>query len=390
MNKQAKILLIVSGLFTMAIGLSNVFVNVLLWREGKDFILIALYQLMHYIFTPIAFILGGYLSKRKNGIWSLRIGIFLFILFFVCILFLGNSLTAFVIPIGILFGIASGFYWLAFQVLSFDFTGTNNRDTFNGFNGLMASLAGSTAPLLAAFIIDRNVGVRGYFIVFLLSLLLFIGMLLISLTMRTNEDDDTLAMKKIFGHNNESWKNLRLAIGTWGLRNVVIIFIINILIYEVTGSEMSLGQLTFIAGLVLCFAYWLEQKIVKPKHRVKSMVIGAWLLVVAVLGVVFKINYMTLAFFMIVSSFSMPFYFVPMASATFNVLNYTHEEAYRVEYIINKEIVLNIGRTISTVILIVLLMLFDSQKILNYFLLCIGFAQIISLYFLKKLDFWER
>lgn len=389
MSKQAKILLVVSALFTMAMGLSNVFVNVLLWREAKDFILVAEYQLMHYIFTPLAFIAGGYLSKKKNGIWSLRVGISLFTMFFIVILFLGSSIARFVIPIGILFGIAAGFYWLAFQVLSFDFTGIDNRDTFNGFNGFMASLAGSTAPLIAAFIIEKNEGIKGYLIVFLISLILFVVMIVVSLTMRTKDDDDRLDFKRVFHSNNTEWHYLKLAVGSWGLRNVVIMFIITILIYQTTGSEMSLGKLTFFAGLVTCFAFWLVQKIVKPKHRLRSMHVGAFFLFISVLGIVVEINYWYLAFFMVVNGFFLPFFFVPVASATFNTLNHSHEEAYRIEYIINKEISLNIGRIISTVILILLLTFFEVHRTLNYFLLFIGAAQFLSLSFLRRIDTWD-
>lgn len=73
MSKKAKTLLVVSALFTLAMGLSNVFVNIFLWKKTNDFTVIALYNLMHYIFVPITFIFAGWLSKMKNGIWSFAI-----------------------------------------------------------------------------------------------------------------------------------------------------------------------------------------------------------------------------------------------------------------------------------------------------------------------------
>ncbi|WP_105614399.1 MFS transporter [Vallitalea okinawensis] len=389
MSKHAKILLIVSALFTMAMGLSNVFVNILLWKESSDFVLIAKYQLMHFIFTPLAFIVAGKLSKRKNGIWALRIGILLFAVFFLFILLSGDSIIDYIYPFGILFGVAGGFYWLAFHVLSFDFTATDNRDTFNGFNGFIASGAGSVAPLIAAYIIEKSEGTRGYFIVFLISLVLFVIQILVSLTMKTKHYGETLNIKKVIGKNGEEWTNLRNAVSAWGLRDVIIMFIITILIYETTGSEMSLGILVFVAGLVTCGAFLLEQKIIKPKRRLFSMHLGAIFLFVSVLGLVFDINYMFLIIFMIVNGLFMPFFLVPMVSATFNTLNRNHEEDYRIEYIINKEIALNFGRVVSTLILICLLTFFENEKILNYFLIFIGAAQFISLFFLRRVKTWD-
>ena len=105
MIKNAKILLVVSTVFTLAIGLSNVFVNIFLWKESHDLLLIVKYNLMHYIFIPIAFVAGGWVSKKKNGVWSLRIGVTCFAVFFILILVLGDKVSNYIYPLGILFGV---------------------------------------------------------------------------------------------------------------------------------------------------------------------------------------------------------------------------------------------------------------------------------------------
>ncbi|MCT4509154.1 MAG: hypothetical protein N4A48_10455 [Tepidibacter sp.] len=65
MSREAKTLLIISGLFALAKGLSNVFVNIFLWKKSNDFIMISQYNLVQYIFLPIAFTIGGWLSKKR-------------------------------------------------------------------------------------------------------------------------------------------------------------------------------------------------------------------------------------------------------------------------------------------------------------------------------------
>ena len=131
MCKEAKILLVISALFTFAIGLSNIFVNVFFWKQTNEFVVIAIYHLTHYIATPITFVLAGVLAKKKNGIWSLRIGLLTYAMFFMLILFWGNKGIFYIYLLGVIYGMATGFYWLAFNTLSFDFTHMNNRDTFN-------------------------------------------------------------------------------------------------------------------------------------------------------------------------------------------------------------------------------------------------------------------
>jgi YQGE family putative transporter len=118
MCREAKVLLAVSALFTFAMGLSGIFVNVFFWRETGNFLVIVIYNLTHYIFTPVTFIIGGIIAKRKNGIWSLRFGLILFALFYSLILLIGNKGTLYIYLLGILNGLASGFYCLAFNTLA--------------------------------------------------------------------------------------------------------------------------------------------------------------------------------------------------------------------------------------------------------------------------------
>lgn len=390
MSRKAKILLLISGLFTLSIGLSNVFVNIFLWKKSNDFIIIAKYNLMHYIFLPISYIAAGWLSKRKNGILALRFGIGFFILFFMSILLLKNNIVKYIYPIGILYGIAAGFYWLAFQVLAFDFTSTNNRDSFNGFNGSICGVANAIAPFTGAYIIEKSQNTLGYIIVFAISLALFVVLIFISLTLHSEHYGEILDFKKIFGKNGFEWNNYRKSIAAWGIRDVVILFLISILVYKTTESEMALGKLSMIAYLISSASYVLEQKLIKPKRRVFSMGLGSVLMFIAVLGVFIRISYPTLAAYMVLDAIFLPFFIVPVASASFNILSRSNEEKMRTEYMINREFALNVGRIFSTSLLIAILTFVKNKRVLNYFLLFIGSAQLISLYFLRKIKTWEE
>ncbi len=390
MSKKAKILLAVSAVFTLAMGLSNVFVNIFLWKKSGNFVVIAQYNLMHYFFVPVTFIFAGWLSKRKNGIWALRLGIVFFIIFFGLILLLEKNVTVYVFPLGILFGIASGFYWLAFHVLSFDFTSTGDRDTFNGFNGSISGICGAAAPITAAYIINKNINSMGYTIVFAMSLILFVILILISFLLKTEHYGKRLDFKHVSGGNCQDWKKLRKAIAAWGFRDVIIGFLIVVLVFKATGSEWAVGQFSLYASLISSTAYLIEQKFIKPRLRLLSMLVGAILLFIAVWGLVLKISYGSLLLYVILDAAFTPFFLVPMSSASFNIISLRHEEDLRVEYIINKEISLNAGRIVSAVILISLLSFFKYERDLNYFLLFIGCAQLVSLFFLWRLSLWKK
>ncbi len=385
MCKEAKILLIISALFTFAMGLSNIFVNVFFWKQTNDYVVIAIYHLTHYIVTPITFVIAGILAKRKNGIWSLRIGLITYVLFFMLILFWGSKGTYYIYFLGIIYGMATGFYWLAFNTLSFDFTHMNNRDTFNGFNGCSAGVAAAISPMISAYIISIYNGVKGYNLVFSMTLTTFVVLTLVSLLLRCKSYGRKLDFKKAFSRNCEEWSIVRTSTTLWGFRDVIIVFLVNILTIEATQSELSLGKLTLISSLVSSASYVLVQRVIKPPHRRLSILIGVLGSSIAVLALTVNVVYGTLVFYIMMDAFLLPFFLIQLNSATFNVINRNHEEDMRIEYMINKDLVLNSGRAISALILIVLLSLFNAPSTLRFYLLFLGLVPIAAGYSLGRL-----
>ena len=385
MCKDAKTLLIVSTLFTFAMGISNIFVNVFFWKQTSNFKIIVIYNMMHYIVIPMVFILGGIIAKRKNGIWPLRLGLLCYALFFGVILLVGTEGVVYIYILGIIHGIASGFYWLAFNTLCFDFTNINNRDTFNGFNGSCAGIAAAAAPITAAYIISRFEGMTGYKVVFAITLVIFLVLILISLTLRCKNYAGKLNYKKAFFGNCEEWRIIRKSTVFWGFRDVIIVFIINILIIETTKSELSLGKLTLIASLLSSVAYILVQKVVKPPRRRLAIIIGSLGSFFAVLGLAVEVIYVTLLLYVIVDAIFIPFYLIQLNSSTYNVINRAHDEDMRIEYMINRDIMLNTGRIISAGILLIMLNISADATVLQGFLIFIGLAPAVSGHFLRKL-----
>lgn len=385
MCKNAKVLLVVSALFAFGMGLSGIFINVFFWKQTNDFIVIVIYNLINYITTPITFIFAGMLAKKKNGIWSLRIGLMVYALFYTLILLVNNTGILYIYFLGAVHGIAVGFYWLAFNTLSFDFTHVNNRDTFNGFNGSCAGISAAVAPMTSAYIISRFNGIKGYRIVFMMTLSIFLVLILISTILRCKNYSGRLNFKKVFSNNCEEWTNIRKATSYWGFRDVIIVFIVNILIIQTTESELSLGKLTLIASVISSMSYILVQKIIKPSRRKLSIFIGTVGSFLSICGLAIKVSYGTLLAYVVMDSFFLPFFLIQLSSSSFNVINVAHEDDMRIEYMINKDIVLNRGRIMSSSILIMLLSVFKSYSILKGYLIFIGLAPVLSGYFLGKL-----
>src|SRR5690625_2423697 len=169
------LLLIIGGLYSLGIFLSNTFVNVYLWKQSNNYTTIALYNLAVYIVQPLTFIVAGKLAKKIDRVFVIRLGVVFLSLFFLTVLILGNKAATFNIILGSILGGVYGFYWLAFNVLTFEITEPETRDFFNGFLGVLQSIAGMIGPLLAGIIIANMTENNGYTVIFLFSLILFVG-----------------------------------------------------------------------------------------------------------------------------------------------------------------------------------------------------------------------
>ncbi len=185
LSREAKILLVVGVLFTTSTSLSGTFVNVYLWRAKSDFGMIGYFNFFHYLSIPAAFYMGGRLTRRNSASLSLRIGLILHMAFFLSILAVKLRAPAFAVPLGILLGLAAGFYWIAFQILTFDLTSRMNRDTYNSTLGTLFSISNMLSPLTSGYIISTMPEFNGYRLIFLISAALYTAIWLISHLLKT-------------------------------------------------------------------------------------------------------------------------------------------------------------------------------------------------------------
>ncbi len=239
--------------------------------------------------------------------------------------------------------------------------------------------------MFSAYIISRFGGNRGYRIIFVITLGLFVGLFLLILILKCKTYGPRLDFKRCLSKNSKEWGIIRKSTAIWGFRDVIIGFIINILIIQVTNSELSLGEVTLAASLTSSVSFWLVQRTIKPEGRKLSILIGTLGTFTAVLGIVFNLSFTALVFYSITDAFFLPFFIIQLSSSSFNVIDRANEEGMRIEYLVNKDYVLNFGRIISSVILLSLITFFKNSTVLKGYLLFLGLVPLISGYFLRRL-----
>ncbi|TCP31132.1 YQGE family putative transporter [Scopulibacillus darangshiensis] len=372
--KDLLLLLLIGGFYYLSIALSNTFVNVYIWKQSQSFLDIGLYNLMIVIFQPLTFILAGRWAKRIDRVIVMRLGVISLAVFFITVLLLGSHASQFLLLLGALIGIGFGFYWLAFNVLTFEITEPETRDFFNGFLGLLSSFAGMIGPLTAGWIISSMEKFTGYKVIFAVSLFLFTLAVITSFYLRRRPADGHFVIKRIISErgNNPQWKRVLNAHFFQGLREGTFVFVIGIWVFITTKSEMALGTFGFVESAVLFISYFFVSRLIKPSGRKKAILIGGILLYASVYLIAFKLTYTTLIFYAVTAAIAYPVLLVPYVSMTYDVIGKGWQAAeMRIEYIVVKEMFYNSGRIVSIILFLATVLIFNKEGI-RYLLLFIG------------------
>ncbi|MDR7237206.1 MFS transporter [Neobacillus drentensis] len=389
LTKDLSLLLIIGGLYSLSIALSNTFVNIYLWKQTGKYSDIALYNLSIVVLQLLTFILAGRWAKKIDRVIVLRIGVIFLALFYVMVLISGTNASTYLLLLGSLLGVGYGFYWLAYNVLTFEITEPDTRDFFNGFLGILSSAGGMIGPIAAGIIITRFEQFTGYTIVFGLSLGLFAFAVFISFSLKPRPSAGSYCFKAILNERkqNENWRLITNAHFFQGLREGTFAFVISVLVYLSTGSEMSLGTFGLLNSGISFIAYYLASRLIKQKYRKKAILIGGLLLYTAVLIIVWDVNFVKLLIYGGIIAIAYPLLLVPYMSTTYDVIGTGWKAAeMRIEYIVVREIFLNLGRIVSILSFLVAITWFKAETSIPILLLILGAGHTCIYLFLKRVQ----
>ncbi|GAA0296060.1 YQGE family putative transporter [Gracilibacillus halotolerans] len=388
-NRDLKVLLMIGGLFAFATFLSNTFVNVFLWKQSNDYLNIAIYNLFVSIFSPLSFLLAGRFSKMVDRTIIIRFGMGFLMGFYLIILFLGDHTSSYPFIIGAILGIGNGFYWMSFNLLTFEVTEPDTRDYFNGILGSLQSFGGMAGPFIAGYIVSLWDNFKGYSIIFFISFVFFLVAAALSFLLHKRHVTGRLYLKDVIQERiaNKNWRHILYAHTFQGSREGLFAFIITIWIYVATSSEFAIGTFNLLLSLSSFIGYYIVSKFLKDTLRKKYIFYGGLFLYLSVWLFVFQTETWMLFLYGVLAGLAYPVYNVPFISLTYDIIG-TAKKAreLRVEYVILREIFLNIGRIAAIVIFIISIQFMDPISSIPILLLSLGAGNLIASLFVKKIE----
>lgn len=388
-NKDLMLLLIIGGLYSLSIALSNTFVNVYLWKQSGEFSDLGFYNLAIVIFQPLTFILAGRWAKKIDRVIVLRLGVVFLALFYLFVLFIGDKASTYLLLLGALLGIGYGFYWLAFNVLTFEITEPETRDFFNGFLGILTSVGGMIGPIAAGYIISTLEKFTGYTVIFTISLILFFAAVILSLFLKRRGAEGNFELRRILQErkNNANWGYITNAHFFQGLREGTFLFAISVLVFITTNSELALGTFGLLNSAVAFVCYYLATRLIKKEFRKKAILLGGLILYGAIFFLIFELTYVKLLMYAVTIAIAYPLLLVPYVSLTYDVIGRGWKAAeMRIEYIVVREIFLNLGRISSIILFLIAVIFFDTQKSIPILMCVIGAGHALIYPFVRKVE----
>ncbi|MBD2867563.1 MFS transporter [Paenibacillus arenilitoris] len=384
---QCVLLLIVQALYGIANALSGTFIPVYLWKASQSYSLIGWFTFGQYVMSGLTFWIAGKWVKEHNKMNSLRAGIVLSGVFYFTVLLLGQQAKSYGVPLGMLNGMAQGFFWLAFNVVYFEATDPDNRDRFNGWAGLLGSAAGIIAPWVSGLLITTLQGEKGYRLIFTISLVIFAISVVLSFWLKKRHGHGTYEWKhgvRQLAEKGNPWRRMFPAIAAQGVREGVFMFLVGLTVYTATRNESKLGTYSLITSLVALVSFWLVGKLLKKNNRKIVMLIGVIMIAVVILPLFWNVSYTTLLMFGIGTSLFIPLYTIPMTSRVFDLIGQSEESAReREEFIVLREAGLVIGRLVGLTSYLIVLPMNHSAAAITWLLFAVGVVPIAGWWFIR-------
>jgi MFS transporter, YQGE family, putative transporter len=388
LTKDLSLLLIIGGLYSLSIALSNTFVNIYLWKQSGELADLGLYNLSIVVAQPLTFILAGRWAKKVDRVIVLRIGVIFLALFYVTVLLVGTRASDFLLLLGVLLGIGYGFYWLAYNVLTFEITEPETRDFFNGFLGILGSVGGMIGPVAAGFIISRLEKFTGYTVVFGLSLGLFSIAVFLSFFLKRRPAHGKYWFRRIVTQrkHDKNWRMITNAHFFQGLREGIFVFIVSVFVFIATDSELALGTYGLINSGISFLAYYFVSRMLKKEFRKKAILIGGLILFFAIFLLVFELSFFRLLLYAALIAVAYPLLLVPYSSMTYDVIGRGWKAAeMRIEYIVVRELFLNLGRIFSILVFLGAISVFNEEKIIPILLVILGSGHTLIYFFIRQI-----
>jgi len=242
--------------------ITNIFLNIFLWKVTNDIQVIALYNIAVLIMHIISYTISSYYIKNWfRSLFSI-ISLIWYIWIYFILIYFWETITNYYIFIGIFVWLFNGMYWSVYNINEFDFTNPKNRWNFQWLKKSIKNIISIVIPALVWILIWINYSNNGYNFAYSLGIIFFI----ISAIYSINRIDYNSWKYELSKTLKIIWRNknlLKFLLNTFligfSLSWVLISTILPLILFTQWINEIKLGFLISIfniLSILLSYLFW--------------------------------------------------------------------------------------------------------------------------------------
>lgn len=383
------------GLYHAAEALCQIFVSVFFFVVSLDFTIVAYHYIAVFAVTPIVFQLAGWYSQTRDRLHVYRLGLVLHAAYYALLLVLRDAAPQYAVLLGILLGVTWGIYWPGVNIFSFDVTYQGQREYYFGLMQSTVGLARLVTPMVGGAIITLAPDdLRGYYWVFGTVVGIYLLAFGLSFGMTSDAEPRPFRLRRALfpGRDQRDWRLVMAAAATLAGAFQIFNFLLGLLMYIETDSELIVGAYASLQGLVGILTSFVLGKQVIPQNRKQFLFLGMAALVLAGFIVLIRFDVATLFVFGVLRAFAGSAFAIAHFSLRLDVISESAEEpSQRIEYICAWEVPLGIGRVVMMFLLLILFTNYEESTMgIRVALFCLCCLRILTYLILTRTSMVRR
>lgn len=390
LSQDQRFLLGSTFLYALALPTITTFSNTYLWRQSKDPVVLAIFNIGYFAGLSIGVFLNGLLLRWFSPQKLCAVGCLLQGLVPMVLVFLGAEAETYVVALGLTLGISGGFYWGNRNLLTSQVSQGESRFKFISLENVLQISAAVLAPLAVGWflVLGEQTGAYSVQSAYQWSAIVGFFLLLLSGWCVAGVAQVFAPVKRLFlSRPSQAWNRMRVLDFFNGCTSGVEASILFFALLVFLDEENAIGTLlSFTAILAVLGMYTLGKR---AKHRDHAAILGLWMAVTLVGKIIFAVLYSAVGAIILqtLEGLTRSFRWASMAAVLYETLDAqkpckkTNE---RYAYLMDREFVLNVGR-VSALVVVVLVYQQAPEILIRYGLFAIVGTQLIMILLTRQL-----
>lgn len=351
-SRMARIDIFIATGFAFTSAISTVFVSMYLYRWLDSLAELTVFNLGQFVLMPMGFVLAALVARRFGNRSALSLGLGLFVAFYGLLVLLGENAARHLVALGVLSGLANGFYWFPYNLITAKAAEGSDKGRFYGVSGALSSMANAVGPLVSTLAISLAPRAEiGYSYLFLSIVAVMAIMTVAAFALPRDASQTSLSVWRYLRLRGSDgrWRFSLEASFAWGLRDGANWSIISILILQGAGSETAAGYLSVGFALFGIAANYAAGRVCIPARYSAFWGWGSLFAMVAAMAISLFPTMGGAIALGVIGKLSDTLILIPFNAAFLGVLGgYQRDEGTGAGRNIASEVWINAGRTVGT------------------------------------------